>query len=75
MTTPVAGSLRVAASPLKGAVPSTWRSQFRGTPGFDHLAPDAPVLSVCRMRCPISGVLRVQATGKRRLAAVAGRFL
>ena len=74
MNTPVACSLRVAASPLKGAAPADWRSQFRGTPGFDHIAPDAPSLSVCRMRCPISGVLRVQAAGKRRLAT-AGRLL
>jgi hypothetical protein len=74
MNTPVACSLRVAGSPLKGAAPAAWRSQFRGTPGFDHIAPDAPSLSVCRMRCPISGVLRVQAAGKRRLAT-AGRLL
>jgi hypothetical protein len=106
MTTPVACSLRVAASPLKGAAPAAWRSQFRG----DHqahprrlltacsrsapqgaaaaarqsrfraaldrspFAPDASVVSVCRMRCAFSGVLRVQAAGKRRLG-MAGRLL
>lgn len=102
MNTPVACSLRVAASPLKGAAPAAWRSQFRGafeghprralrdplqgavpaawqsqfrgTPGFDRFAPDAMALSVCRVRCPISGVLRVQAAGHRRLAT-AGRLL
>jgi hypothetical protein len=31
------------------------------------------VVSVCRLRCPFSGVLRVQAAGKRRLAK-AGRL-
>ena len=29
---PVACSLRVAASPLKGASPAAWQSQFRGDP-------------------------------------------
>ncbi len=61
--------------PLKGAVPAAWRSQFRGTPGFDHFAPDAPVWSVCRVRCQITGVLRVQAAGQRRLAATSGRTM
>jgi len=74
MTTPVACSRRVAASPLKGAAPAAWQSQFRGTPGFGHGAPDAPVWSVCRVRSQITGVLRVQAAGKRRLAT-AGRLL
>ena len=106
MTTPVACSLRVAASPLKGAAPAAWRSQFRGEYQThprrlltacsrsapqgaaaaarqsrfraalerSAFAPDAGVLSVCRMRCPVSGVLRVQAAGKRRVAT-AGRLL
>jgi hypothetical protein len=30
----VAGSLRVAAYPLKGAFPAAWQSQFRGNPGL-----------------------------------------
>ena len=71
MNTPVACSLRVAASPLKGAAPAAWRSQFRGPPGFDHIAPDAPSLSVCRMRCPFSGVLRVEAVAQRRRSSTA----
>jgi hypothetical protein len=76
MTTPVACSLRVAASPLKGAAPAAWQSQFRGTPGARHFAPEARVVSVCRLRCPFSGVLRVQAAGQRRRAnTLAGRLL
>ena len=39
MTTPVACSLRVAASPLKGATPAAWQSQFRGVSGFGHFSP------------------------------------
>ena len=66
---------RASRVPLKGAAPVAWQSQFRGTPGFDHFAPDAPVWSVCRVRCQITGVLRVQAAGQRRLAATAGRAL
>ena len=67
---------RASRDPLKGAVPAAWQSQFRGTPGFDHVAPDAPALSVCRLRCPITGVLRVQAAGKRRRTnTLAGRLL
>jgi len=67
-------SRRAWRVPLKGAVPAAWPSQFRGTPGFGHAVPDAPMLSVARVRCAISGVLRVQATGQRRLAAAAGRL-
>lgn len=40
MHTPVACSLRVAASPLKGATPVARRSRFHGVPGFGHFAPD-----------------------------------
>ncbi len=66
---------RASRDPLKGAAPAAWQSQFRGTPGFDRFAPNAIALSVCRVRCPISGVLRVQAAGQRRLTAAAGRLL
>jgi len=38
--TPVACSLRVAASPLKGATPAAWQSQFRGVSGMGHFSPD-----------------------------------
>ena len=66
---------RALRDPLKGAVPPAWQSQFRGTPGFDHVAPDGPVLSVCRLPAPMVGVLRVQAAGQRRLSTASGRLL
>ncbi len=62
---------RASRDPLKGAAPAAWRSQFRGTPGVRHFAPDAPLLSVCRLRCPVSGMLRVGAVSKR--VSLAGR--
>ena len=66
---------RASRVPLKGAAPAAWQSQFRGTLGFDHFAPDAPVWSVCRVRGQITGVLRVQAEVQRRLSTSAGRML
>ena len=39
--TPVACSLRVAASPLKGAIPVARRSRFHGISGLGHFAPVA----------------------------------
>lgn len=65
MTTPVACSLRVAASPLKGAVPADRPSPFRGTL---LRSPFAPALSLCGDGVSGCSLLRVDATARRGAA-------
>ena len=48
--TPVACSLRVAASPLKGATPVARRSRFHGVSGVGHFAPDGALAASPRQR-------------------------
>ncbi len=77
MSTPVACSLRVAASPLQGAVPAAGPSPFRGTLLRSAFA---PALSPCGGGFSGCGLLRVHAMARRGAArshapARAGRLL
>jgi len=67
MLIPVACSLRVAASPLKGAAPAAWHSQFRDVPGW-AVAVRPAVSSGSTQRGNVTGMLRVEAVAYRRRA-------
>ena len=70
MNTPVACSLRVAASPLKGATSAAWQSQFRDVPGW-AVAVRPAVGSGSTQRGNVTGMLRVEAVAYRRRAQFA----
>jgi len=73
MNTPVACSLRVAASPLKGATPAARQSRFRGVPGFGQFLPGS-LVNVGRMSGATTGMLRVEAVAhRRRVVSVSAR--
>ncbi len=60
----------------QGAAAAARQSRFRAALERSAFAPDASVVSVCRMRCTVSGMLRVEAsTQRRRASAKAGRLL
>ena len=73
MNTPVACSLRVATSPLKGATPAARQSRFRGVPSFGHVLPGI-LVNVGRVSGATTGMLRVEAVAhRRRVVPVAAR--